>query len=254
MCLVYRDKAYTDVIREQYIRMSFDDTGQNEGDDVDAGNGGSGNGGDEGERDNGGLGSVEASSGGDVDEPDDVSRIRRDEKTRAMLKVLDEARDRDGDGRVGTSEFRERTGMSAQGVHYRYDKLEDAGFVEVEYDGGATPEGVAPMKVAVLTERGEEAVSRGLAGDTADVAEDTVEDRVDSLGDEIRENREALKDIYEWIQSTDEKLAELEGRVDELIEASQDVDVEERNMDEVGDVDEDDNEDGGDEGEFAWDE
>lgn len=149
---------------------------------------------------------------------DAVKAVRTDEKARAMLKVLEESET----GRVGTSEFKQETGMEEE-LHYRYEKLHDAGFIEIDYDSDATPSGVAPMKVAVLTDRGKKAISEGLSGDTADVGEETLEDRVDKLEEQMRENREAFADIYEWTDVTSDRLDELERKLDEVIRAVENV-------------------------------
>ncbi len=109
--------------------------------------------------------------------------VELDEKSREIMRVLEDA----PNSRASTNEVRRKLGCSNRAVNYRWTKLENHGLVEINYDDSLTKEGVAPMKVGVLTERGHRELDEGLAVTTdpeladTDARLDHLESRLDDL-------------------------------------------------------------------------
>lgn len=106
-----------------------------------------------------------------------------DKRSREIMRVLDD----DPNSRASTNEVRRKLGISNRAVNYRWEKLEDHGLVEIEYDDERTRDGVAPMKIGALTEQGHRELEEGLAvtaepklADT-DARLDHLENRLDDL-------------------------------------------------------------------------
>ncbi|MCW8172744.1 ArsR family transcriptional regulator [Natrialba swarupiae] len=87
--------------------------------------------------------------------------MRIDENSRDIIYVLERE-----DGTATTTDIRRHTGLSNSAVRYRFGKLEDLGLVETEHDPDATPEGVAPLTVASLTDLAREEIQTGLTAES----------------------------------------------------------------------------------------
>jgi hypothetical protein len=131
-------------------------------------------------------------------------------------------------GEANTSEIKEYTGIRKNGiVHYRYEKLEDAGLIETK--SGDSESTQFTTTVAVLTEEGEQEIRGGLLGDEGA----TMVERMERLERQYRQAQDALREVrrdferWRYDEEADEEIdavalrdqveAALEGR--ERIEA-----------------------------------
>lgn len=122
------------------------------------------------------------------------------EGEREFLAAVEEA-----EGRAGTTWIRQATGMDSSEVQYRFKTLEDKGLIETEYDSDATPEGVAPMRVAVLTGLAKEEMDKGLLGEGQLEQLDEARD-VESLLEEVEELREQVAMLEGELESFRERV------------------------------------------------
>lgn len=141
-------------------------------------------------------------------------------------------------GEADTSEIKEYTGIKKNGiVHYRYEKLEDAGLIETRT---GEPDGTKmPPTVAVITEKAEKEINGGLFGEEGA----TVVERMDRLERQYRQAVEALREVqrdferWRFDPETDEEIGawEIAERIEELEGMAEQIeDVHE----EVGDIEE----------------
>lgn len=131
-----------------------------------------------------------------------------DTDAREILRAIDH-----NGGTATTTEIRRESGLENSSVRYRYGKLEDAGLVETQKDHDATPDGVAPMTVATITDKGRRKIDEGLTFEQelqrAEVEPQDNADRIRELEKEIVEMREivrTLKDNQNWIGPQIERL------------------------------------------------
>jgi len=129
-------------------------------------------------------------------------------------------------GEADTSEIKEYTGIQKNGIiHYRYEKLEDAGLIETrtgEPDGSKVP-----PTVAELTEAAQEKIDGGLFGEE----EATIVERMDRIERQDRATHDALRDVqndfemWRFDPETDEEIdaAALRDRLDEVEELGEDL-------------------------------
>lgn len=120
-----------------------------------------------------------------------------DDKSREFLRSVDER-----DGRASTGEIRDDTGLSASEMQYRYNKLEDKGLIQIERDSEATPDGVAPEKVAVLTGVAREEIQQGLLV--------PVEEETDDAGASVEELNEEVADLESTLTAVRARLEAVE--------------------------------------------
>lgn len=120
-------------------------------------------------------------------------------------------------GEANTSEIKEYTGIQKNGiVHYRYEKLEEAGLIERK-SGEAEGTKFATTVVS-LTEEGEQEIRGGLLGDEGA----TMVERMDRLERQYRAAQDALRDVkrefemWKYDEEADEEIdaAELRDRVE----------------------------------------
>ena len=120
-------------------------------------------------------------------------------------------------GEANTSEIKEYTGIQKSGiVHYRYEKLEEAGLIERK-SGEAEGTKFATTVVS-LTEAGEQEIRGGLLGDEGA----TMVERMDRLERQYRAAQDALRDVkrefemWKYDEEADEEIdaAELRDRVE----------------------------------------
>lgn len=129
--------------------------------------------------------------------------MQLDEKSRDILHSIER-----NDGRATTTEIRRETGLSNSAVRYRYDKLIDAGLITLDEDDSLTPDGVAAVKVAVLSEDGYAAIDKGI----------TVEQKQQRAEVEPSDNYERIKDLENELTAVKEENRELRGELDEMEE------------------------------------
>lgn len=127
--------------------------------------------------------------------------VELDEKSREIMRVLEDA----PNSRASTTEVRRKLGVSNRAVNYRWDKLADHGLVEIEYDNERTRDGVAPLKIGVLTERGQRELEEGLAVTAEPELADTdarlnhLENRLDELEEAHATTRSDLDGLIRYI-------------------------------------------------------
>jgi DNA-binding MarR family transcriptional regulator len=129
-------------------------------------------------------------------------------------------------GEANTSEIKEYTGIEKNAIiHYRYDRLEDAGLITTR-TGEATGARVPP-KVAVLTDEGKEQIAAGLF----DSEDSTIVERMDRLerqfGAVVDQFRNVEQEVrqFRYDGETDEEVTavELIDRIEELSELSEEI-------------------------------
>lgn len=140
---------------------------------------------------------------------------------RDYLAVLEEL-----GGEATTTEIRKRTDMDNRQVNYRHDKLARGDIVTLEVDNSLTPDGAAGMRVASLTEKGEELLAKGAAveGET----EQTVEERIEDVSERVEEVEDVMDGAFPWMREISARIRRLEA----FLEANG------ADLDEFGDVEE----------------
>lgn len=136
-----------------------------------------------------------------------------DSNSRDILRAIDRH-----DGRSTTTEIRRETGLDNSSVRYRFRKLEELGLIETERDPTATPEGVAPITIAKLTDDAREEIQKGLI----------VESERQRAKIEPVDNAERLKELEEELKQLCDRVDLLQSnqnwigpRVEELVENDQ---------------------------------
>jgi len=106
-----------------------------------------------------------------------------------FLQVVDE-----NGGKASTREIREESELSKNQIHYRYDKLERLGYVEIERVDA--PDRWTEMKQAKLTDKARQAIAEGLLvqkkAESDDVSVAELEDRIDEIEKAVNETRQVL--------------------------------------------------------------
>jgi len=158
-----------------------------------------------------------------------------DVKSIDFLRVVDEY-----GGRASTSEIRDETGMSNSAVNYRYNKLADRGLIEIKRDDGATPDGVAPSKIAVLTSEANEEIDKGLLVEAYREVE--TETTIESLAEDVDEVYEKIDIIREGLN--DRLIPHARGleafvaRIMVVLDETDDIDISMHDLAETGVSDE----------------
>lgn len=133
-----------------------------------------------------------------------LDSVREDERSRMILKLLEKS----DNGRASTREIREQTGLNSDKIHYQYRKLESVGLIKFEYDSSLTSDGEPPMRIAILTDFGEEHISKGIAGDV--VVGKSYEQTLEELRTEWNDFRSQWDSFQDWADDVDERLDSLE--------------------------------------------
>ncbi|GAB7093461.1 hypothetical protein JCM30237_06130 [Halolamina litorea] len=136
-------------------------------------------------------------------------------ETIAFIEAIDA-----NDGRASMREIRNRTDLTSGQRQHQFRKLEDAGYIEVEYtDWGSSS--TAPMKVAVLTEEAVEAKKAGWYQSRAEKVRDRTNVDVADLAVSVDELEDRVEMTQTYVsERLYDKLEALERRVDELEAAS----------------------------------
>ena len=133
-----------------------------------------------------------------------------DPDSRDIIRVIERH-----DGSASTTEIRRETGLENSSVRYRFGKLEELGLIETDRDPSATPEGVAPITIAYLTDDAREEIQKGLIVESerqrakiepVDNAEsiDVIEEELKQLRDRV----DLLQRNQNWIGPHVEELVE----------------------------------------------
>ncbi|MFC4248427.1 helix-turn-helix domain-containing protein [Natribaculum luteum] len=119
------------------------------------------------------------------------------------------------DGSASTTEIRRETGLDNSSVRYRFRKLEELGLIATERDPTATPEGVAPITIAKLTDDAREEIQKGLIVESKrQRAKIEPADNAESIK-ELKEELAQLRDRVHLLQSNQNWIGP---RVEELVE------------------------------------
>jgi rubrerythrin len=127
------------------------------------------------------------------------------EKEALMLRAIASR-----DGEADTVALKEMTGLNAQQIAYRYDKLEDYGLVETGHRVDEDTPG-RPTRYASLTEKGQRAVESGRlerisdGGTDTEVAVDELRSEVSELERRLDETESGLKRVTERLKKVTEK-------------------------------------------------
>lgn len=119
------------------------------------------------------------------------------------------------DGNASTTEIRRETGLANSSVRYRFRKLEELGLIETERDPTVTPEGVAPITIAKLTDDAYEEIQKGLIVESKrQRAKIEPVDNAESIK-ELEKELKQLRNRVECLQSNQNWIGP---RVEELVE------------------------------------
>lgn len=134
-----------------------------------------------------------------------LSNTRITDKHRAFLRCI-----HDYDGRAPISKIKDKTGLSQDEAHSRFQKWSSDEFNLIDVEKLSPEESGKPTgeRVALLNERGEQAIKQGLLGDVFDDEEKEVR-RV--FGNEEVEDFEEMQDEVERLESV---VTRLQKRVD----------------------------------------
>lgn len=147
----------------------------------------------------------------------------------------------DEEGVADTTQIRMRTGLTRHQVNHRFERLDDAGFIEIEqadYSNG----GGQPPKLAIITEAGEEVLElakqkdviqystnpREVIDDVTEVVAElgnrldgmeskltTIESQVEQLDEQVQDE---VEHSSEWMNVAETKIKILEDEIEKLNE------------------------------------
>lgn len=135
--------------------------------------------------------------------------VNLDWKAREVLFVIKAA-----DGKSDTSEVRQATGFHAEIIKYRFEKLEDAGLIEVGTPE-RLPDGRMGAKPVEITAEGEQVVRKGFDTDSESTLEERLR-RIERRSERYKDLREAYQDEQNKVEKFQEQVEELESRVKSL--------------------------------------
>lgn len=115
--------------------------------------------------------------------------LANDPEARSFLNVVHES-----DGRASTREIRTSTELDGPQIHYRFGKLQEMGLIDIEKDESLTTNN-EKMKIAVLTEQGQEEIDKGLLVETKQEA--AAEPDLAEIAAEVAELQEQLSELEE---------------------------------------------------------
>jgi chromosome segregation ATPase len=141
--------------------------------------------------------------------------------SREDVDVLREVVGQDDGRGVTAGEVQQMLGWAEENHHvtYRYDKLEDAGYVETEKDPERGPSNQLPPRVARATEEGEELVE-AVEYEPEDRALDERVERLEKQIEPLRETygkmKKRIAELEEEVESHDEDLEDVSANVRSL--------------------------------------
>lgn len=122
------------------------------------------------------------------------------------------------DGEATTTEIRRRTGLKNSRVRYRYRKLEELDLIVTEHDPDATPDGVAPVTVARLTDKAREEIQKGLTVESK--RQQANVEPVDNA-DDIKDLEEEINELHDLVETLQDNINWLGPRVESMWERYQ---------------------------------
>lgn len=143
----------------------------------------------------------------------DLAQLKQDLDWKAIA-ILDELRE--NGNQANTTQLKHATGWNSSVIHYRYDKLVDAGLITKRK--GHTDTDRIPPTVATLTEEGEQAIEQGLI-DSFNLDQLTVRDLKEKTEHHDHRFSRLENQMNERDAHYDAKIADLETRLEEIEDA-----------------------------------
>jgi DNA-binding MarR family transcriptional regulator len=140
----------------------------------------------------------------------DIEQLRQDLDWKAVA-ILDELQE--NGGQANTTQLKHATGWNSSVIHYRYDKLVDAGLIVTQK--GHTDTDRIPPTVATLTNEGEEAIEHGIIEDY-DLKETTVKDLKEKIEHLEHQQRRLESQLEDRTTHYDAALADHDTRIEDI--------------------------------------
>jgi DNA-binding MarR family transcriptional regulator len=147
----------------------------------------------------------------------DLAQLKQDLDWKAIA-ILDELRE--NGNQANTTQLKHATGWNSSVIHYRYDKLVDAGLVTKRK--GHTDTDRIPPTVATLTERGEQAIDDGLI-DSFNLDQLTVRDLKEKTEQHDHRFSRLETQLSERNSHYDARIADLETRLESIEDALEEI-------------------------------
>ena len=142
-------------------------------------------------------------------------RVRDLDLSREDIEVLREVASHDDRGAT-TSDVMDVLGWAEESHHitYRFDKLEDRGYVETAKDPERGPTNQLPPRVARVTDSGHQ-----LVGEVEiNSSESELEEKVEKLAKQVSRMRDTYGDVKQRIVDIEEEIKDLDADVDDMAE------------------------------------
>ena len=147
----------------------------------------------------------------------DLTQLKQDLDWKSVA-LLDELRE--NNGQANTTQLKHATGWNSSVIHYRYDKLTDAGLITTR-DGHTDTDRIPPT-VATLTDAGEQAIADGLI-DSFNLDQLTVRDLKEKTEHHDHRFSRLEKQIEQRDAHYDKRIADLETRMEEIESALKEI-------------------------------
>ncbi|WP_080503406.1 hypothetical protein [Halococcus thailandensis] len=147
----------------------------------------------------------------------DLAQLKQDLDWKAIA-VLDELRE--NGGQANTTQLKHATGWNSSVIHYRYDKLVDAGLITKQK--GHTETDRIPPTVATLTDDGQQAIDEGLI-DSFNLDQLTVRDLKEKTEQHDHQFSRLENQMNERDAHYDKRIADLETRMEEIEDALEEI-------------------------------
>ena len=147
----------------------------------------------------------------------DLVQLKQDLDWKAVA-LLDELRE--NGGQANTTQLKHATGWNSSVIHYRYDKLADAGLITTRK--GHTDTDRIPPTVASLTDDGQQAIEDGLI-DSFNLDQLTVRDLKEKTEHHDHRFSRLENQINERDAHYDKRIADLETRMEEIESALEEI-------------------------------
>ena len=147
----------------------------------------------------------------------DLSQLKQDLDWKAVA-LLDELRE--NGGQANTTQLKHATGWNSSVIHYRYDKLADAGLITTRQ--GETNTDRIPPTVATLTDDGQQAISDGLI-DSFNLDQLTIRDLKEKIETHDHRFSRLENQMSDRDAHYDKRIADLETRIQEIEAALEEI-------------------------------
>jgi DNA-binding MarR family transcriptional regulator len=147
----------------------------------------------------------------------DLAQLKQDLDWKAIA-ILDELHE--NGNQANTTQLKHATGWNSSVIHYRYDKLVDAGLITKRK--GHTDTDRIPPTVATLTEQGEQAIDDGLI-DSFNLDQLTVRDLKEKTEQHAHQFSRLETQLSERNSHYDARIADLETRLENIEDALEEI-------------------------------